>query len=172
MCPASGTWHRTAAWGEHCNPYIFTTFSGFNSDHSQFLFKQTALSHRWKGLIVPLWRLSDLSALGSLQYRKQPSVWHLQLLFMAENLCLGVQIYRLSKCMLEQFERLSSPAAHPFSLQRLLLLQQRQLKGWQVVCSVHDLGHWFQLTLLTGCAMSSGSRMPWLIIPAGHSCSS
>jgi len=45
---------------------------------------------------------------------------HLQLFFMAENLYLGIQIYRLSKCTLEQFERLSFPAAYPFSLPEII----------------------------------------------------
>lgn len=48
------------------------------------------------------------------------SVMHLQLFFIAENLYLGIQIYRLSKCMLEQFDRLSSPAACPFSLPEVI----------------------------------------------------
>lgn len=48
------------------------------------------------------------------------SVVHLQLFFMAESLYLGIQIYGLSICTLEQFERLSSPAACSFSLPELI----------------------------------------------------
>lgn len=47
---------------------------------------------------------------------------HLQFLFMAENLYLGIQIYSPSKCMLKQFERLSSPAACPFAFPEVIAL--------------------------------------------------
>lgn len=57
--------------------------------------------------------MSELSASDSLQCRKNSVM---QLFLMVENSYLGIQIHRLSKCMLEQFKRLSFSAAYPFSL--------------------------------------------------------
>lgn len=44
------------------------------------------------------------------------------------------------------------PSCLSFLCQRLLLLQQGQLSGWHIMCSVHSLSHQFQLTLLTAWA--------------------
>lgn len=118
-------------------------------------------------LHVTLEGVSDLPAAGSLQHGKP--LLHTCHCSSWQRICIYGFRFRGSywsalKCYHLQAAVLSL-------CQRLLLLQQRQLNGWHIMCTAHVLALWFQLTLVTIWTTSVGDRTPCPTSHAGHICS-